>query len=292
MFNSKSDFLVITGPTAMGKSQYAIEIAKQTDAEIINADSQQVYKYFDIGTGKPSREDLASAPHHLFDICEPTQQFDAGKFVEAADKVISGILLRKRKVIIVGGTGLYLKALINGLAEMPPRDSKIRDELEQELKSGCVEDLYHKLSAEDSKAASTIDKNNPQRIIRALEVWRSTKRSIIDWQSTTPTVPRYTATWIGIATSRDNRRKLISKRIDNQIAAGWRDEVANLLKCFPITVPAFQAIGYREIGKFLLEGGDWDSTVENVRNSTYQYAKRQMTFLRKMPDIEWRDLPF
>ena len=233
----------LVGPTAVGKSAVALELARLLDAELVSADSMQVYRGMDIGTAKPTKEEQALVPHHLIDVCEVSEVFDAKQFIEMASQAITGIHARGRKALVIGGTGLYVRALRQGLFEGPPRNEKLRERLE---KMSAVQ-LFEELKRLDPATSERIDRHNPRRLVRALEVFHETGKPISELQKewdNCVVVP------MGFMLNRDRKdlHARIERRIDQQIAAGWVDEVRRMRENGLEKNPtALQAAGYREL---------------------------------------------
>lgn len=283
--------IIIAGPTAVGKSQLAITLAHRLGGEIINADSQQVYRGCDIGTGKPTRDEQQGIPHHLIDIVAPDQQFDTAQFLQHADDRVAQIHARGNRAILVGGTGLYLKRFVWGLCEDAPHDAKLRTELDAALTAQGSAALHTELRRCDPDMADAIHPHHSTRIVRALEIWRATGKSIRYWQDAhRRDTPRYAVHWIGLHCEREHLRERIAARIAHQLAAGWRDETQRLLAQYGPDIPIFRAIGYRELCAHLQANAPWNETVAHIKFATYQYAKRQMTYLRGICGMTWYDV--
>ena len=276
--------IVIAGPTGSGKSEIAIRLARDIGGEIISVDSMQVYRGMDIGTAKVTPEQRASVPHHLIDIAPPDRDFDAGQFVRTAGPAISRIISRNKVPIICGGTGLYLKALFCGIGTAPPADPDIRAELE------CLplEILQSQLKSLSPATWNSIDVQNKRRVVRALEIARLTGRAPVDtwspWESTAESWPEMTFV---IQRDVDELRQALDRRVDTMIDLGLVEETRKLIDlglCRNTT--ARQAIGYRQTIDHILRNIPLDSTIEEIKLRTRQYAKRQRTWFRnQMPSI-------
>ncbi len=283
--------ILVTGPTAIGKSALAIALARHLDGEIINADSQQLYRGCDIGTGKVPPQNRGGIPHHLFDVIAPDQQCNVAQFMALADSAIAEIRSRGHWPIVVGGTGLYLKTLVWGLCEAPPQDAAVRRELDALLRREGSAALHGELQRVDPALAAQIHPHHSTRLMRALEVWRLTGRSLAAWQAAhAHSSPRYRTRWIGLTCDRSLLRERIATRVAQQIADGWVDEVRQLLQQYGPNAPIFRAIGYRELAAFVQHGGELPQIIRGIVTATQQYAKRQMTYLRKIPDMAWHDV--
>lgn len=282
--------VILTGPTASGKSALAVALAQRIGGEIVSADSQQVYRDCDIGTGKLAPAEQGGIPHHLIDVFAPDAACDAFRYVALADAAIAAITARGQVPLVVGGTGLYLKGLVWGLCDAPPRDTAVRDELEARAQAEGVAALHAELATCDPEAATVIHASHTSRIIRALEVFRITGASILHFQHLHRcATPRYAATWIGLACPRAQLRERIAARVAAQLERGWLAEVQQLVEQYGPDLPICRAIGYRELLAHLRDGVPWEETVARIVTATAQYAKRQMTFLRGIPEIAWFD---
>lgn len=270
---------LIIGPTAIGKSDYAIDLAKQSNAHIISADAFQVYKGMDIGTGKISPVQQAIVPHHLIDIKEPNQPYNAAEFVRLANQLIESI---SSPIIICGGTGMYINALLNNYTFQPPSSTVNAKEIVSSIKS---QDLWKTLNKIDPQTASSIHKNNHIRLQRALEIWYSsqTKPSVYNEQRT----QRSDITIIGLISNRHSIRDRISNRIDRMINDGLFDEVHQLIQRYDKNGHAFQAIGYKQIIQYLDNKLTKEQAIELIKVKSYQFAKRQLTWFRKFHSIDW-----
>ena len=276
----------LVGPTAVGKSAIALELARRIDAEIVSADSMQVYRGMDIGTAKPTAEERAHVPHHLIDVCDVSEVFDAKKFIEMASRVIEGIHARGRKALVVGGTGLYVRALRHGLFEGPPRSEPLRERLE---KMSAVQ-LFEELERLDPATAQRIDRHNPRRLVRALEVFHQTGKPISELQKEWDNRAAVPA---GFMLNRDRKdlNMRIEQRIDQQIASGWVTEVRRLLERGLEKNPtAMQAAGYRELVAHVRGNLSLAEAVALIKIRTRQLAKRQLTWFRRETQLDWLEI--
>lgn len=293
------DSILIAGPTAVGKSTVALALAEQLNGEIISVDSMQVYRGLDIGTAKPSTADRARVPHHLIDVVELTEPFDAAKFVALAQRAVAEIHSRGRRPIFCGGTGLYFKAYLEGLGEAPPADESLRAELE----AAPLAELLRELEQRDPATFGKIDRNNPRRVIRALEVIRltgkpfSTQRArwgeATDEPHSSPDGSRGRSPHRIICLSRSaaELHTRINARVDEMFAAGLVEEARQLLqRGLEQNKTAMQAIGYRQVVEHLRGERSLLDTVELVKIKTRQFAKRQLTWFRKHANAEWIEL--
>jgi tRNA dimethylallyltransferase len=290
--NPKPKIVIIVGPTAVGKSRVAMELAGRFNGEIVNADSMQAYRFMDIGTAKPSRDERERVRHHLIDIRNPDEEFDAAQFREEASRAISEISGRNHLPIVAGGTGLYIKALTEGIFEVPKVDKGLRERLRREADELGISHLYERLKSVDPEAARGIDPHNTHRIIRALEVYCLTGRPISQYQMEHAFSERpYDTLKIGLHTDRETLYKNIDDRVDNMVNMGLIDEVKRILELgYGPGLKPMQGIGYCHISKYLAGEYDLDEAVRLIKRDTRHYAKRQMTWFRRDPDITWFDI--
>lgn len=278
--------IVLVGPTASGKTALSVKLAKKFDGEIISADSRQIYRGLDIGTAKPTSQEQQAIPHHLIDIRNPNQPYTVAQYKRDCVKVIRQILKKDKLPIIVGGTGLYIKAVVDNLTI--PRvkaDPLLRYELEQELQGRGLNFLYNELVKLDPEAAYIVDPHNPRRVIRALEIAMSTKKPFSETRRQGK--PLFQFFQIGISQPKEKLRERINKRIDTMTGEGLIDEVKNLIKKYPAGMSAFEAIGYREIINYLNGKSSLEEAVELMKKNTWHFAKRQLTWFRKDKNIHW-----
>ena len=290
--------VALMGPTASGKSAYAIELAQRLDGEIVSVDSALVYRGLDIGAAKPTREEQAQAPHHLIDLREPWQPYSAAEFAVDAKRVIDGIVAKGRLPILAGGTGLYFRALLDGLAEMPDADEAMRAAIAAEADERGWAALHAELAQVDPAAAARIHATDAQRIQRALEVYRLSGKPISAWQREARG-ERLRLKVLKLALSPPQRATLherIERRFDAMLDAGFLDEVRALRALpglaahpRPLDLPALRAVGYRQAWEHL----DGASRAAEFRGraiaATRQLAKRQFTWLRGELDARWFD---
>ena len=281
--------IVICGPTGIGKTSFAISIAKKFNGEIIGADSMQIYKYMDIGTAKPSPEELKLARHHLVNFVDPKEDFDAGQYVKAADKAIEDIIIREKTPIIAGGTGLYIRALLHGLFRSEPICLQTLSQLTKELEEKGNTSLYQKLVTCDPKAAKKIHPNDSFRVIRALEVCQTTGQKISDRQKNHNFEDqRYNYLKIGLYLDRKVLYDRINKRVDVMLAQGLLNEVTKLVqKGYSFNLKPMQSIGYKHMAMFINNEVDWQEAVRLFKRDTRRYAKRQFTWFHRDKDINW-----
>jgi tRNA dimethylallyltransferase len=283
--------VVIVGPTASGKTELAIRLAERANGEIVSADSQQVYRGMDIGTGKATAAERARVPHHLLDVVDPDEPMTAARYVSLADAAAADILARGRTVVMAGGTGLYLRAFLYGLFEGPAADEELRARLAEEAARIGVPALWDRLASVDPSAASKIDRNDLIRITRALEVFELTGVPISEHQRRhdfTKLPRRHDATIIGLSPPRAELVARIDERVEAMFAAGLVDEVRALEAAgYPCSLRAFAAIGYREVCAHLRGEIALPQCVAAVKKATRRYARRQMVWFRSDPTIVW-----
>ncbi|MCI7659487.1 tRNA (adenosine(37)-N6)-dimethylallyltransferase MiaA, partial [Flintibacter sp.] len=278
-------------PTASGKTRMAVELAQRHNGEVISADSMQIYRTMDIGTAKPTKEEMGGVPHHMIDVADPEEDFSVARYVEMAARCVDDVLARGKLPIVAGGTGLYIDSLLSGrtFASFSP-DSALRGELEQELAEKGGQAMLEALAQMDPEAAQRLHPNDHKRIIRALEVYRSTGKTITQHNRETQAIPpRYDALTIGLAfQDRQAMWRRIDQRVDEMVAAGLEDEVRRLLtsgispKC-----TAMQAIGYKEFTQALSGEMTWQEAADVVKLRSRQYAKRQLTWFGRNPNTRW-----
>ena len=284
----KEKVLVILGPTATGKSHCAIEIAKKFNGEIISGDSMLVYREMNIGTAKPSAEELAAVPHHLVDILPPEASFSVVDFKEQAQRLITEINARGHLPIIAGGTGLYIKALLEDYAfNSVSENSELREQLTREAELQGAEALHARLAALDAVAAERIHPNNVRRVVRALEAALSGEQVNQYGASESP----YDALVVGLEMERSALYARINKRVDIMLAQGLEQEVRSLLeRGISPDCQSMQSIGYRQMVWYLNGSLTYDEAVEKLKQATRNFAKRQITWYKKMPYIQWLKL--
>jgi tRNA dimethylallyltransferase len=285
----KPKIVIILGPTAVGKSELALELASRLKGEIVNADSQLVYRHLDIGTGKPSLADRERVRHHLIDIVNPDEEFNAAMFRHLATEIICQIRERRRNVMVCGGTGLYLKALTQGLFAGPGQDRGIRRALESEIEQTGLPALYRRLVQVDPRVISTIHPNDRQRIIRALEVYQLTGRAISEWQRDHRFEEEpYDVLKIGLNRERVELYDRINRRSEKMIQDGFLDEVRGLVsKGFSLTLKPLGSVGYLQMGQVLQGMMSAEEALDEMKQETRRLAKRQLTWFRSDKEIHW-----
>lgn len=280
--------IILLGPTGVGKTGASILLAKSLNTEIISADSMQIYRHMDIGTAKPSKEEMSKVKHHMIDIVEPSETFSTGKYTDYVVPVIEGLHTQEKIPIIVGGTGLYIRALTRGIFSGPPADWTLREHL-LSMEGKNKGSLYRYLKKLDPLAASKIMQTDVRRIVRALEVRMKAKRGISELQRHLTRPLPYEFIRIGLTRERRELYELIDKRVDSMLSDGLVDEVKNLLLMKPEKT-AMQAIGYKEIAVHLAGEYTMDEAVRLIKKRTKTYAKRQFTWFKQEEGIAWVDV--
>ena len=283
--------LVIVGPTASGKTRLAVELAKAHNGEVVSADSMQIYRRMDIGTAKPTAEEMDGIPHHMIDVADPEEDFSVARYVELASACVDDILSRGKLPIVAGGTGLYVDSLLSGrtFAAFSP-ESSLRRELEEELAERGGEAMLAELAKVDPEAAARLHPNDHKRIVRALEVYHSTGKTISEHNRETQALPpRYEALTIGLnVQDRADLWERIDARVDQMAANGLEREVRELLSSgLSPACTAMQAIGYKEFVAAVEGTMTWREAEELVKLRSRQYAKRQLTWFRRAPETHW-----
>ena len=281
--------LVIAGPTATGKTDAAIELALRFDGELIGADSVQVYRGFDIGSAKPSAEELRGITHHLIDVLDPDQDIDAAAYAARADDAISQIRRRGLLPIVVGGTGLWIRALLRGLVDLPQVDPEVRRRLEEGVEADGAPAMHARLAAVDPLTAEAVHPNDALRIVRALEVYEQTGTPLGTLRAEHALgEPRYAATFVVLDMDRDLHASVIEQRAERMLAAGWVEEVRALRARWGDDIRAFGSVGYKEVLAHVRDGVPIDETLRQIRKSTRIYARRQRTWFKSEPGVSWR----
>jgi tRNA dimethylallyltransferase len=278
----------LVGPTAVGKSAVALQLARRLNAEIISADSMQVYRGMDIGTAKPGAAERSQVLHHLIDVCDIMEPFDVKRFVDLANEAIQDIRARKKTAVVAGGSGLYVRALRHGLFEGPSRNAQLRARLERR----SAPELFEELQRLDPVTARGIDRHNPRRLVRALEVLYETGMPIRELQTQWDTdSAQRSAPAIGLTRERTDLDQRIDRRIDEQMAAGWVEEVRRLLPLgLEENTTAMQAAGYRELVAHARGDLSLADAVALIKTRTWQLAKRQLTWFRREPRLQWIEI--
>lgn len=281
--------LCLVGPTASGKSALALRLAESLNGEIVSADSMQIYRGFDIGTGKPSLAERAQVPHHLVDVAEPLELWDAARWADVATRLIAEIRARGRLPIVCGGTFLWVRALIYGLADAPRGDDELRARHREWAEREGRAALHAKLAEVDAASAARLAPNDFVRVSRALEVFELTGRPMSVVQAEHGfREPRFAARLVGVQRERAELDELIAKRVRGMLAAGWLDEVRQLQARGFGEARVMGSVGYRQVADAVAAGteGDTDALVDSVVRATRVFARRQRTWLRDQP-VEW-----
>ena len=285
----KPKILVVCGPTGIGKTAVAIEFAGRFKGEIISADSMQIYRHMDVGTAKPSIAERDQIPHHLIDIIDPDRPFDAEQYSATAGRMIAELEKKGCLPFIVGGTGLYIKALVHGLFQEKTSDPSIRVELKERASLHGLGVLYEQLCKVDPEGAKKIHANDAYRIIRALEVYRVTGKALTEYHDRHGfSDRRFDVLKIGLDMDRTALYDRINGRVEAMISAGLLTEVRRLLDMgYPETLKSMQSIGYRHMVDFIRDRLSWEEAARTMKRDTRRYAKRQLTWFRADPKIVW-----
>jgi tRNA dimethylallyltransferase len=283
--------VAIVGPTGIGKSRLALYLAKKLQGEIVSADSRQVYRYMDIGTAKPTPEELKCVPHHLIDIVNPDEAFSLANFQELANQAIDDIHRRGRLPCLVGGTGLYVKAVLEGwqIPRVSP-DTEFRYNIEQKVNENSIDELYQELVITDPDAAAKIDRRNVRRVIRALEVHAKAGQAFSRLGRKIP--PAFSPYIIGLTAARSALYDIVDRRVDEMINRGLIQEVENLLQMgYDFSLPAMSGIGYRQIGQYLNGELTLEAATQKIKTETHRFIRHQYAWFRlKDENIHWYDI--
>ena len=283
--------LCVVGPTATGKTKMGVALAKRFNGEVVSVDSMQLYRGMEIGTAAPTVEEMEGIPHHMVGVADPAESWSAARYVQAADACVQDILSRGRLPVLVGGTGLYLDALIRGTDfAAGSQGTEIRQTLQRRAKTEGIETLLEELRTIDPTAAEKLHLRDEKRIIRALEVWQETGRTITEHDRLErQRPPKYDTLYIGLDfEDRQDLRDRIDRRVDAMVAQGLLEEVKTLLASgLPHDATALQAIGYKQFLAVAERNATVEEAIEEVKLRSRQYAKRQLTWLRRNPDIFW-----
>ena len=282
--------IVIVGPTCSGKTNLSLKLAELIPLEIISTDSRQIYKYLNIGTAKPSKPQLGKVPHHLIDFLDPSENYDVSIFEKDAGRIIEEIFSRNKIPIVVGGSGLYVKALIDGIFDTADKDEGYRNDLLQKRKEFGNEFLYEELKKVDTESATKMLPQNWKRVIRALEVFHTTGEPI--WKhhqkQSTSKEKKYVFKQFGLNWDRKILYEKIDKRVDEMIENGFVDEVKSILnKGYNKNLNSLNTVGYKEIVQHLNGEISFEKAVELIKRNTRHYAKRQLTWFKKDKRIHW-----
>lgn len=287
--NKKPIIPVIAGPTAVGKTSLSVALALEMDAEIISADSRQIYAPFRIGTARPTDQEMRGVPHHLMGELPLDVPYSAGRFADRARAIIPDIQNRDKGVVVVGGSTLYVHALVEGLSDIPPVDDGIRDTLNKELADRGSEALHAELLQVDPDFASTLDPTKSQRILRGLEVYRGTGKPLSHFH-TPPPLPGQTYKLFVLHTDRTTLYERIDQRVDDMIADGLTDELKEAWNTMPdSSLNAWRTIGYQELIPWIQGERSLEEAVRLLKRNSRRYAKRQLTWYRRYTEATWLD---
>ena len=284
-----NNIICIAGPTASGKTALAVELAKELNGEVISCDSMQIYRGMDIGTAKPSPEEMQGIRHHMLDICDPTEDFSVSRYCELATPILEDIVNRGKTAIIAGGTGLYMDSLMKGNDFAPIPATGHRERLEEQARLDGIEPLLETLRAIDPEAAER-SQGNLRRIVRALEVYYETGETITAHNYRTQAIPpKYSPLWLGLDfTERAELYRRIDLRVQIMLQMGLLEEIKTLLASgIPEKATAMQAIGYKEFVDALAGRSSMEAAVAQVQQSSRRYAKRQLTWFRRNENMHW-----
>ncbi len=287
---SQAPFLiVVVGPTASGKSELAVRFAELTDGEIVSADSVQVYRHFEIGTGKPSAEQRARAPHHLLDVAEPLETLDAAQWARQAEAAVLDIWSRGKQPIVCGGTFLWVKALLYGLAEAPAADTQLRERYRAFAEAEGRPALHAELARVDPASAARLNPNDFVRVSRALEVYELTGKPLSEHQKSHGFQQlRFPSRLVGVKREKSELDQRIRARAVEMLGAGWLDEVRSLIAQGYAQARAMQSVGYRQVYEVVTNASPSEPLLEAVVRATRIFARRQRTWLREQP-VDWLD---
>lgn len=287
----KYPVLVLVGPTAVGKTAISVAVAKQLGAEIISGDSMQVYRGMDIGTAKITPAEMQGVPHHMIDIKDPDEPFTVAEFQERTDRLIREIVDRGRLPMLVGGTGLYIRSVLEPYTFTPMEgDPELRQRLAAEEEAHGAGHLHRRLQQVDPKAAAKLHPNDLRRIIRALEVFTLTGTPISATQTAAGAEPRYDDLFLALTMDREALYRRIEQRVDQMLAGGWLEEVRRLLERYPPHLPAMQALGYRELVQYYRGLLTLPEATALIKRNTRRFAKRQFTWFRRERRLQWVDV--
>jgi len=287
--SNRQKLIVICGPTGVGKTGFAIQLAVLFGGEIVGADSMQIYRRMDIGTAKPTPDERNRAVHHMVDILYPDEAFDAVQYARKADACIARLLAEEKTPFVVGGTGLYIKALIHGLTDAAPTDPIVREKLQRELAMSDASTMHGRLEACDPSSAERIHPNDTYRILRAIEVFEITGESIARQNDDHGfSKSRYDVLHIGLTLPRDVLYARINQRVEMMLAQGFIDEVRILLADgYDAQLKSMQSLGYRHMVDYLQGRLDWEAAVRTMKRDHRRYAKRQFTWFSANPAVHW-----
>ena len=285
----KKLLVFIVGPTAIGKTSIAINLATHFNTEIISCDSRQFYKEMNIGTAKPSPNDIKKIKHHLIGNISVNKDYNISEFTNDADVILRNILNKKNIAILVGGSGLYIESLIFGIDQIPEVSLDLRNKLNDDLKNNGIKFLQDQLKKIDPEILEKIDIKNPRRVIRALEICLTSKKKYSQIIDKTKKIPKYDFLCIGLDSNRKKLYEAINKRVDNMVANGLVNEVKSLYKFRKNN--ALNTIGYKEIFEYIEGNDSLENCIEKIKVNSRRYAKRQLTWFRSKNYVKWFDKP-
>jgi len=289
--SNKLPIIQLAGPTGVGKTALSLELASRLSSEIVNADSMQVYRFMDIGTAKPTAGERTRVPHHLLDVVDPDEPFDAAAYAELAHEIIADLHFRGKIPLVVGGTGFYMKVLTRGICQGPVVDPAVRRDLKRRVETEGLASLHAELKSVDAVLGASLHPHDRQRILRALEVFQSTGRPLSEWQashgfeqSLYPTVKLF------LHRDRQELYRRIDRRVIEMMDSGFLEEVRMLLRMgYGPELKPMQSLGYRQLVLHLVSGLPLEEAVERIQRETRRYAKRQLTWFRGDPEFHWMD---
>lgn len=289
--NNLPKILCVVGPTASGKTAYAIDLAKGNNGEIVSCDSMQIYTYMNIGTAKATAEERAEVPHHMIDFVDPNRDYSVADFVTDARACIAEILSRGKMPVLCGGTGLYIDSVLKSVEFSPQkRDDKLRDELWKKAEQDGAESVYEILKELDPVEADKVHYNNVKRVIRAIEICKTTGMTKTEADKLSIGKPIYNPTIYGLNMPREKLYERIDRRVDIMVEQGLVGEVRQLLNMgIRRDSTAMQAIGYKELVRYIDGLCDFETAIEDIKRESRRYAKRQLTWFRRNPDIIWTE---
>ena len=282
---SKKLLIAIVGPTAVGKTAVAIEVAQKFHTEIVSADSRQFYREMEIGTAKPTQEELNKVPHHFINNLSVHDEYNAGKYEKETLACLTSLFKTHDKLILAGGSGLFVNALCNGFDELPDGDTELRAKYEKVLKEEGIVVLQKEVEEKDPEYYSVVDKNNPRRLIRALEVIHQTGLPYSQFRKKKTVTRDFSIRKIGLQLDKEVLRECIDKRVDEMLTNGWLVECKKLYEYRELN--ALRTVGYTELFDFIAGKNDWNTTVQNIKTNTWHYAKRQLTWFKKDEETKW-----
>lgn len=281
---------IILGPTAVGKTYLSLLLAERIPSEIISADSRQIYKFMNIGTAKVDIETQTKVPHHMINICNPDEYFSAGMYSKLARKIVDHVFKEGKLPIVVGGSGFYINALIDGIFDTQIHAPNIREQLIQRAENEGLDTLYSELQQYDPGYASKISVNDQQRIFRSLEVYLATGQTFSEWHKQKTNPANFQYKMIGLSMDRQSLYKRIEERADRMLEKGLVDEVKHLQAMgYTSNLSALKTVGYKEVFAFLSSEIDYNTMVIQIKQNTRRYAKRQLTWFRRDKRITWMD---